>query len=232
MLTYIADSNRPDLAFIATMLGSASHAPQTQHRMKLRQVACYLRATRQTGLKYTNNDGTMWGQSNTDRAGCTETRGSTRGLLIYYGKFVIAWQSKVIRTVVKSTFAAEYIAASRAAEGLVRIRRIQQQLVWKPLRPTVLQFYNTAAITAASCRSKTNRSKYIDVHYHAIRDKISKGIIPLQHERSAGLSPDALTKPLRKIKIQRHRDAMRVTYWSTANMPTAVGVSEIVHVGE
>eukprot|EP00171_Calliarthron_tuberculosum_P010767 IDg10767t1 len=115
---------------------------------------------------------------------------------------------QVARYVKVSTCAAEYIAASNTAQELQWLREVLQALLQQKLPPCTMKFDNTAAIAVARKCAKTKRSKYISVRHHLIRDKVEAGEIALQHEPTATLAADALTKPLGRERFHAHRRAM------------------------
>lgn len=112
------------LAVAASLLGCAAQAATQRHWTMLEQMERYLRSTRHYGLKYSKGKPELTGQSDADFAGCAATRRSTRELLIFLGPCLVECQTRIIQTVVTSTFAAEYIAANRAAEKIMWIRRL------------------------------------------------------------------------------------------------------------
>ena len=50
-----------------------------------------------------------------------------------------------------------------------------------------------------------NRSKYIDIKYHLIREKYSKGLIELVYVLSGNNIADIMTKPATKVKLDQFR---------------------------
>eukprot|EP00171_Calliarthron_tuberculosum_P006364 IDg6364t1 len=52
---------------------------------------------------------------------------------------------------------------------------------WAQARADTLDVDNTAAIAVAQVRARTRKSKYIDVHYHHIRDRIRRREIIMRH---------------------------------------------------
>jgi hypothetical protein len=64
------------------------------------------------------------GYSDTDWAGCLDTRKSTGGYFILYGNCVIAWKSKLQGNVTRSSIEAEYVQLSITACEMVTFRRL------------------------------------------------------------------------------------------------------------
>ena len=77
-------------------------------------------------------------------------------------------------------------------------------MVPNPPGSSLLEMGNSAAIAVAKANAPTKRTKYIDVRYHHIMDKVRDRIITLVHTPSAIIQADALTKPLDKLKFRNH----------------------------
>lgn len=144
------------------------------------------------------------------------------GNLFWFGGCLISWLSRKIKTVVTSTCAAEYIAASTTALDIQWIRELLGAILERTLPPTILTMDNTAAIEVARKSAKTKRSKYIAVCFHHIRSKVAAKEIDIRHGPSDHISTDALTKALRRDRFFRHLCAMGIRRWRAPNMPTAV----------
>ncbi len=224
ILRYLVDSTRPEISYIVGMLARNLKQPTRRHWLAAKQMARYLKGTLWHGLAYTAGDVHLTAQSDSDFAGCKDTRQSTYGNLIYLRGNLISWWSRRIKTVVTSTFAAEYIAASNTALNISWIRQMLSEIMGTTIEPTLLQMDNMAAIDVAKAKAPTKRSKYIDVRFDHVQDKIRAGIIQPMHTSSALLQADALTKPLTRDKFIQHRAKLCVA-GTPQNIPTAVGVS-------
>ena len=140
--------------------------------------------------------------SDSDWAGCIDTRHSTTGIIIMANDSPIGWKSKRQSIVALSSAEAEYIAISTTARELCWYRRLAWEVLnQRPIRndsrlPTVpFHVDNTAAISIALHRGFTARTKHIDTKYHFIRDCVQRGYITLHHIRSEYQLADPFTKP-------------------------------------
>lgn len=220
-LRYLVDSTRPDLAFIVGQLARASKNPTVRHWKHLKQVARYIKGTVQHGLLYTKSHNQLHAQSDSDFAGCTNTRQSTHGYLIYYGNSLISWTSRRIKTVVQSTFAAEYIAASNAAQHIKWLRTVLATLSKTPQGASRLAMDNKAALKCTNGSAPTKKSKYIDIRYHLIKQYVKDNIIKPFYLKSKELAADLLTKALPSDLFLKHRDTLKVTQ-VPQRLPTAI----------
>lgn len=82
-----------------------------------------------------------------------------------------------IKTVVTSTFSAEYIAASHTKEHIAWLRNLVHELLTSRMAPTVLQIDNQGAIVIIRATALTRKSKYIDIRYQHIEDCTRQDII-------------------------------------------------------
>ena len=235
MLRYLVDSTRPDLAVATCILSRHIQHPTRRHWAALRQVGRYIQGTINHGLLYKNDAATKWptstelpqklrlrAQSDAAFADCSDSRRSTYGFLVMLGPHLISWRTATIKTVVTSTCSAEYIAASNAARHATWLSSLLCELLQKERPPLSLAMDNTGAIAVARKTSPTKRSKYIDVHYHVLRDLTERKLIAPHHVASRQLEADIMTKPLRLEPFTRHRASLRIAPpWP--HRPEAVG---------
>jgi hypothetical protein len=69
-------------------------------------------------------------------------------------------------------------------------------LGFPPSGPTTLFVDNQSAIALTANNQFHDRSKHIDIQYHAIRDRIEEGSITIEHVPSEENTADVFTKPL------------------------------------
>ena len=203
-LRYLADSTRPDIAFITGYLGRFSHQPKKLHWQAGLRVLRYLKETPHRGLTYsTTLTTTLTAYSDSDFAACTNTRRSTSGTVIMYNKSPIAWQSKRQRFVAPSTWAAEYVAGYHTAQHVNCIRNLLSDLQHPEATPTVLYMDNAGAVTTANTPHPTPKSKHIDVKYHYLKEQIAQGKIIVTHIPSNKNAADVLTKALKPAQFRQ-----------------------------
>lgn len=88
---------RPDIAFTQSHFSKFGKAPTTDHMSALKRFLNYIAGTKEASLLYpkrmTHKFMTLWGQSDSDWKGCSETGRSTGGYLIMLNNSIIAWAS-------------------------------------------------------------------------------------------------------------------------------------------
>ena len=206
VLRYLVDSTRPDLAYITGALARHMARPTMRHWKALKAVARYIAGTKHYGILYTKGSATLTAYADADFAGCSDTRQSTYGNVIAYAGAPISWTSRRIKTVVTSTCAAEYIAASNTALQIQWLRHLVSELIAPLYEPTRLAMDNEAAKKIATTTAPTRKSKYIDIRYHHLRDKVRIGEIRPEHIPTMYMTADIFTKPLPQAAFIRHRD--------------------------
>jgi hypothetical protein len=82
----------------------------------VKRIIRYVAGTLDHGLYYPRYPGEahLVGYSDSDHAGDIDTSKSTSGILFFFGKCLISWQSVKQHVVALSSCEAEYIAASTA----------------------------------------------------------------------------------------------------------------------
>jgi hypothetical protein len=105
---------RPDLAFSIGYISRFMQRPTTEHQQAVKRIICYIAGTLDHGLYYPRcpGEGHLVGYSDSDHAGDIDTSKSTSGILFFFGKCLVSWQSVKQQVVALSSCEAEFIAAS------------------------------------------------------------------------------------------------------------------------
>jgi hypothetical protein len=93
-LRYITHT-RPDLAFSVSYISRFMQRPTTEHQQAVKRIIRYIAGTLDHGLYYTRCPGEahLVGYSDSDYAGDIDTSKSTSGILFFFGKCLVSWQS-------------------------------------------------------------------------------------------------------------------------------------------
>jgi hypothetical protein len=107
---------RPDLAFSVGYVSWFMLRPMTEHQQAVKRITRYVVGTLDYELYYLRCPGEahLVGYSDNDHTGDIETSKSTRGILFFFSKCLVYWQSVKQQVVALSSCEAEYIAASTA----------------------------------------------------------------------------------------------------------------------
>ena len=144
-----------------------------------------------------NKNSGVVGYTDSDFAGCVDSRKSTTGYYFKFGNGAISWKSKLQECTATSTTEAEYVVASDAAKEdlwLGWLSHIFQQ-VDSDSAPIA---YNDSQGVVALLKNPVhhNASKHIDVRYHFVRDCVISGKIDLKKISTAANVADLMTKCL------------------------------------
>ena len=109
-LIYLTNT-RPDITYAVQQLSQYMATPTNAHLQAAFRILRYLKGTPGSGLFFVAA-GTpqLRAFSDSDWAGCKDSRKSTTGYLVYFGSSVVSWQSKKQSTVSRSSSKAEYRA--------------------------------------------------------------------------------------------------------------------------
>jgi hypothetical protein len=110
--------------------------------------------------------------------------------------------------VATSTSKAEYVAASRASDDILYLRRVLEEAGFLQTNPTPLYEDNRSCRMMSENPVANDRSKHIDYRVHALRERVSEGIVRLIDCASEDMLADVFTKNLPGPAFMRHRDVM------------------------
>ncbi|CAL1369237.1 unnamed protein product [Linum trigynum] len=176
ILIYLT-STHPDIAYGVQIASQFMSAPRTGHLAAFHRILRYLKGTRELGM-FLPSSGSLVLQafSDSDYAGCVDTRRSTTGWCIRLGESFVSWRCKKQDRVSKSSTETEYRAMSDVASELVWLRRLLGDLGVDCALPLQLHVDKTSAIQIAANPVLHIRTKHIEVHLHYIRDLVRDGI--------------------------------------------------------
>ena len=142
--------------------------------------------------------------SDSDWAGCYDTRVSTSGFCFMLGNSCILWLSKKQPTVATSSCEAEYRAAFTATVECVWLRRLMADLgVGQQSATTTIFTDSQSALAVARNPVFHARTKHIEVHYHYVRERLSAGEISLVYVPTQDNLADLFTKALPHLRSSK-----------------------------
>ncbi|XP_048599837.1 secreted RxLR effector protein 161-like [Brassica napus] len=139
-LNYVQTCTRPDINFAVGMLGRYQSNPGMDHWKAAKKVLRYLQGTKENMLTYRRSDQLeVIGYSDSDYAGCVDSRKSTFGYLFLLAGGAISWKSGKQSVIATSTMEAEFVACFEATIHALWLRNFISGLrivdtIAKPLR--------------------------------------------------------------------------------------------------
>nr|GEX66427.1 retrovirus-related Pol polyprotein from transposon TNT 1-94 [Tanacetum cinerariifolium] len=210
-LMYLTAS-RPDIMH-ATCYCARYQAKLTEkHLTTVKRIFRCLKDTIHTGLWYSKDTGfELTAFSDSDHAGCLDSRKSTSGGIQFLGgDKLVRWSSKKQDCTSMSFAEAEYVSLSACCAQVLWMRT---QLTDYGFHFNKIHTYcDSKAAIAISCNPvHHSHTKHIDVRYYFIKEKVEKGIVELFFVGTEYQLADLFTKalPEERFKYLIRRLGMR-----------------------
>ncbi|KKY31812.1 hypothetical protein UCDDA912_g08237 [Diaporthe ampelina] len=198
-LNFLMSQTRPDVAFANQLCSRYNSAPSTDHDETLDHVYGHLSKFPDVAIKYKRGFKNLVAFTDSDFAGCLDTRRSTTGWVIVFGGAPIAWCSQRQKTVTLSTTHAEYVAAAELAREVIWVKGFIEFLGIPEFKTDTVPVYidNDAATTITQSPHSHNKTKYVDIRHHFIRERVIEiGDITTHRVDTRFNIADILTKTL------------------------------------
>ncbi|RVW61091.1 Retrovirus-related Pol polyprotein from transposon TNT 1-94 [Vitis vinifera] len=206
-LMYAQVCTRPDIAFAVGMLGRYQSNPGIDHWKDAKKVMRYLQETKDYKLMYRRTSNLeVVGYSDSDFAGCVDSRKSTSGYIFILAGGAISWRSVKQTMTATSTMEAEFISCFEATSHGVWLKSFISGLrVMDSIsRPLSIYCDNSTAVFMAKNNKSGSRSKHIDIKYLAIRERVKEKKVVIEHISTELMIADPLTKGMPPLKFKDH----------------------------
>ncbi|GJY07708.1 retrovirus-related pol polyprotein from transposon TNT 1-94 [Tanacetum coccineum] len=178
-LMYLTAS-RPDIVHATCNCARYQARPTEKHPKEVKRIFWYLKNTIHMGLWYPKDTGfKLTAFSDSDHAGCLDSRKSTSGGIQFLGgDKLVSWSSKKQDCTSMSSAEAEYVSLSTCCAQVLWLRTHLTDYCFHFDR--IPMYCDSQASIAISCNPvQHSRTKYIDVRYHFIKEQVEKGIVEL-----------------------------------------------------
>ena len=204
-LLHVALTARPDLSVAISDCGRFAHNPGPAHWKALLMIVRYLRSTPKLVLRLggkvksltitpyhqtSSVDLQLNASSDSDWAGCTDTRRSRTGYAIFSGDSLLIWISKMQVSVSLSTAEAEYIALSATTQCVLWTRKIFTELGYPQANTTPIKEDNKSCRDMAIMQKNFPGIRHIDLRIHFVHEHVASGSISIIEEKSADMVAD------------------------------------------
>ncbi|RVW62453.1 Retrovirus-related Pol polyprotein from transposon TNT 1-94 [Vitis vinifera] len=206
-LMYAQVCTRPDIAFAVGMLERYQSNPSIDHWKAAKKVMRYLQGTKDYKLMYRRTSNLeVVGYSDSDFAGCVDSRKSTFGYIFILAGGAISWRSVKQTMTATSTMEAEFISCFEATSHGVWLKSFISGLRVMDLisRPLSIYCDNSATVFMAKNNKSGSRSKHIDIKYLAIRERVKEKKVVIEHISTELMIADPLTEGMPPLKFKDH----------------------------
>ena len=131
-----------------------------------------------------------------------DTSRSRTGYAITFNDCLVSWKSKLQPMVTLSSTEAEYVALTDAAKEGLWLRRLLEELRFKP-NVTPIFIDNQSTMALAKHKMLKPRTKHISMRYHWIRELLAEGQFTLKYISTHNNLADLLTKVIGKAKADQ-----------------------------
>ncbi|GJZ21614.1 putative RNA-directed DNA polymerase [Tanacetum coccineum] len=198
-LTYAQVCTRPDIAYIAGMLGRYQSNLRKEHWKAAKKVLRYLQGTKNSMLTYRKmNNLEVVGYSDSDFAKCKDSSRSTSWYIFMLLGGHISWRSHKQELTTTSTMMAEYVACYHATSHTILLRNLIYVLkvVDSISRPIRLYCDNSSAVRFSNTTSSTGAGLYLETKYLYVRERVEDNSIVIEYINTHDMLADPLTKGL------------------------------------
>ena len=129
-------------------------------------------------LTYRRSDSLeIFGYSDSDFAGCQDSKRSTSGYVFMLVGGVISWRSAKQTLIASSTMATEFIACYEVSNHGIWLRNFVTGLrVVKWIeRPLKLYCDNNSAVLYSNNNRSSSKSKHIDIKFLVVKERVQNG---------------------------------------------------------
>ena len=177
--------------------------PTQQSLVKLKRLARYLKREKQWGqvFKYGKTVEEVTTSTDSDWAGCKETRKSSSAGVVMLGEHALKAYTRKQKIIARSSAEAELYAAALGASESKGIVSLLRDLGYEKKPVLAIDAKATEHILH---RQGIGKLKHIDVAYLWIQDEVRSHRLRVRRVRSEDNVADLGTKPLSKAVIAKH----------------------------
>ena len=208
-LMYLVVATRPDMMQPVIQLARFMSNWGKPHIHAANKSLRFLKRTFNDGIKFTKPpsfNGKLKIQcfSDSDWAGCPDTRRSTIGYIIIMCGGPIAWKSQLRKTLAHSSCEAEYMALSEIGREIIWLCNFLDEI---GVEYEIPEIYcdSTSAINWAEDPIQHQRTKHVELDYYYIRDIVAQRKVRLFNVTSKRNPSDVFTKNVDTETYHQHR---------------------------
>ncbi|WVZ64737.1 hypothetical protein U9M48_014214 [Paspalum notatum var. saurae] len=171
------------------------HDPHEPHFALTKRILRYAKGTLSVGLHLSYGSvQSLTAYSDTDRAGCPDSRRSTLGYCIFLGDNLVSWSSKLQMTVPRSSVEAKYRDMAHVMAECYWLRQLLHELHISIPSAIVVYCDNVSVVYMTANMVYHRRTKHIEIDIHFICEKVALGEVHVLHVPSSHQFADIMTK--------------------------------------
>ncbi|GAV83970.1 hypothetical protein CFOL_v3_27415 [Cephalotus follicularis] len=179
------------------------HAPKQSHMEAALRVLRYLKNKPCLGiLMSSKSEMKLTTYCDSDWATCPMSRKSLTGFCVKLGDSLVSWKTKKLATTSRFSVEAKYRAMASATCETIWILGLLKDLNVKGPEPVSLFCDNKTALHIIANPTYHERTKYIEIDCHLIREKVRYHIVKTEYIQTQEQPVDLLTKALGKAQHQ------------------------------
>ena len=222
---------RPEISNAVRDAARHMQAPNDSHIKAMHRIMQYCRDTPDRGLVLRPDakwDGSkdfkfrISGRSDSDYAGCPETRRSVTGTRVSLNGAPVSWRSSTQKHTTLSVTEAEMAAGVTCAQDMLYTKNVLESIGLQVELPMVLEMDNRGAIDLANNWSVGGRTRHVDVRNNFMRELKEAGILVVKWVSGEDNDADMHTKNLGNPKFDRFAS---VYTGETVGIPEREGVA-------
>jgi len=195
-LIYLAHT-RLDIVYVVSVVSQFMHDPRERHLQVVNKILQYLKKSPGRGLLFKRNEKLiMEVYTDADYEESIIDRKSTSGYCMFLSGNLVTWKSKKQNVVARSSVEAEFRAMAQGVCELLWMRIILNDLQVACEEPMILYCDNKSVISIAHNPVQHDRTKYIEIDRHFIKEKLDSGLITTSYIPSGLQLADLFTKGL------------------------------------
>jgi hypothetical protein len=210
-INYLARETRPDLCFIANLLGRYTTKANSYWHDLAKPLLRYLARTTDRGciIKKTKFPAPIIATVDSDLGNDPSTQRSTTGYLIFLDEItnsnLLSWKTRLQKETATSSMDAELYAVEDCAKEVLYIRNIMKELKILSAGPTKIFCDNAPAIATIRAGSTSNRrTKYLALKLKWLHEAVNSGEIELVWIPTEDNAADYLTKAVKPRIFKKH----------------------------
>jgi hypothetical protein len=209
-LQYLTFS-RPDIAYAVQQVCLHMHNPREPHLTALKRILRYLRSSLDYGLLLRPSPTSeLVVYTDTDWAGCTDTRRSTSGYAVFLGTNLVSWAAKRQPIVSRSSAEAEYRAVANGVAEASWLRQLLHELHSPLQRATLVYCDNVSAVYLSTNPVQHQRTKHVEIDLHFVRERVVAGDVRVLSVPTTLQFTDIFTKGLPSSVFLDFRSSLNI----------------------